>query len=101
MDTGMKDLKQEELEQASGGTIGSNSYKDHEYAAVGIECVHHLIARDEFFWRGEDIGHECANAVLDYCRHHNGQQPASVKEALDWRIQKSSGELDLLHLVSH
>ena len=81
MNTNTMELNQEEMEKASAGTIGGNVYEDHEYVNVGINCVHNLIFRDEFWWNGKDIGHDDANAVVYFCRNNNGRQPASVEEA--------------------
>lgn len=95
------ELKQEDLEQASGGTFNDNRYSDSEYASVGISVVSHLIARNEFWWNGQDIGHDNANMVVRFCKE-NGRQPSSLKEAFDYyleNIQKPG--CDLFHMATH
>ena len=99
----MKELNQEEMEQAAGGTFWFNNYSKSEYNNVGIEVVSHFIDKDEFWWKGENIGHENANAVV-YFQQTTQQQPSSLKEALDYynRSKPKSpggpGGCDLVHL---
>ena len=83
------ELKKEDLEQASGGTFTDNSYSDSEYASAGIRVVSHFIACNEFWWNGQDIGHDKANMVVRFCRE-KGRQPSSLKEAYDYYLEKNA-----------
>ncbi len=87
-------LNMNEMEQASGGTFNDNAYKDHEYANAGIRIVSHLIARNEFWWNGQDIGHDGANAVVYFCQNNNGRQPASVEEATAFKREAHKNFLE-------
>ena len=102
MNNNTMELNLNEMEQASGGTFNDNKYKDSEYANVGIRIVSHLIARNEFWWNGQDIGHDQANMVVQFCRSV-GRQPLSLEEAIDF-IKKpylygNDGGCNLLHLT--
>ena len=83
MKTNMMELTMNEMEQVSGGTFNDNKYKDSEYANVGIRIVPHLIARNEFWYNGQDIGHDQANMVVQFFRTI-GRQPVSLEEAIDF-----------------
>ena len=74
MNSNAKELNINEMEQVSGGTFDDNKYKDAEYEAVGIKIVSHWLAPNEFWWKGKNIGHTKANAVVLFNRH-NGRQP--------------------------
>ena len=76
------ELTMNQMEQVNGGTFNDNKYKDLEYANAGIRCVSHLIACNEFWWNGNDIGHDNANAVVFFSKNNGGRQPASLEEAL-------------------
>lgn len=68
MDTELnkEELNQEDLEKAAGGTFDRNYYSQSEYEAVGITVVTHWIERDEFWWKGVNIGEKGANSVVYY-----------------------------------
>lgn len=57
-----------------------NTYKESEYASCGITVINHIIAFDEFWWNGEDIGSTDANQVV-YFFKQKGRVPESIKEA--------------------
>ena len=102
MTTNCRELSVEELEQVSAGTFDHNKYRDCDYANAGIGYVYHLIARNEFWWNGTNIGHDNANAVVFFCQYHGGQ-PASLEEALrfkqDHTVKPENHGCDLLHLA--
>ena len=83
MKTNMMELTMNGMEQVSGGTFTDNEYEDSEYANVGIRIVSHLIARNEFWYKGQDIGHDQANMVVQFYRTI-GRQPRSLEEAIDF-----------------
>lgn len=83
MNTNTTELNLNELEQASGGTIGDNRYSDSEYASVGISIVSHWIIPNEFWWKGQDLGHDKANLVVRFSRQY-GRQPSSFDELRDF-----------------
>ena len=69
MDKDMKDmniaeLDQKDLEKAAGGTFTLNYYWRSEYEDAGIKVVTHFIDKDEFWWKGENIGEKGANSVV-------------------------------------
>ena len=104
MNTNMMEFAPEDLEAAVGGTFNSNNYSESEYADAGIRVVTHFFARDEFWWKGSNIGHKNANAVVMFCKKNGGQQPASIEEA--YRIEQEPIKnpehhgCDLFHLAS-
>ena len=94
-----KELNGEEMEQASGGTFDRDQYKQSQYEAAGMTYVYHTIAPNEFWWNGTNIGHACANLVVEYFQDH-GRQPASLDEARSYARQKRESEhhgCDLIH----
>ena len=102
MRTNCKELSAEELEQVSAGTFDHNKYRDCDYANAGIGYVYHLIARNEFWWNGSNIGHDNANAVVFFCQANGGRQPASLEEAIRFKNDHpvdGHGGCDLLHLA--
>ncbi len=50
------ELNRQDLEKAVGGTFTLNYYRQHEYEEAGIKVATHFIAKDEFWWKGENIG---------------------------------------------
>ena len=74
-----RELNQEEMERTAGGTFNKNAYSDSVYASFGIKVVKNTILWDEFWWKGQDIGHRNANLVVEYCRI-NGHEPDSIKD---------------------
>ena len=53
---------------------------ESEYASCGITVVNHIIAFDEFWWNGEDIGSNDADQVVYYFKK-TGRVPESIEEA--------------------
>ncbi len=104
MTTNCRELSVEELEQVSAGTFDRNKYEDNEYANAGIKYVYHILAKNEFWWNGSDIGHNNANAVVFFCQANGGRQPASLEEAIrfkeDHTKRPDNHGCDLLHLAS-
>ena len=80
MMTDRMEITAEELEQVTGGNFWPNVYSESEYASVGITVVNHIIAFDEFWWKGKDIGSSDANAVVNFYKE-KGRVPESVEEA--------------------
>ena len=74
-------LNPEDLEKVVGGTLNWNYYWRHEYEEAGIKVVSHIIAKDEFWWNGENIGHKGANSVV-YFTAVKGYAPASLEESI-------------------
>ena len=83
MDTELnkEELNQEDLEKAAGGTFDRNYYTQSEYEAVGITVVTHWIERDEFWWKGVNIGEKGANSVVYYTAV-KGTAPGSLEESM-------------------
>ena len=75
------ELNQEDLEKASGGTFTLNYYWKQEYEEAGIKVVTHLIEKDEFWWKGENIGEKAANSVVFFTAV-KGRAPSSLAESL-------------------
>ena len=84
METSMTEMELKDLEKANGGTFTPNKYATDEYENAGIECITHFIAKDEFWWNGEDIGFENADTVM-YFFEKNGFAPASLEQAVSFR----------------
>ena len=100
MNTSTMELNINEMEHASGGTFDDNLYLDSEYASVGISIVSHWIVPNEFWWKGQDIGHDKANQVVMFSRK-NGRQPSSFDELLDFGKAEANTNhgCDLMHLA--
>ena len=86
MDKDMKDmniaeLDQKDLEKAAGGTFTLNYYWRSEYEDAGIKVVTHFIDKDEFWWKGENIGEKGANSVVYYTAV-KGTAPGSLEESM-------------------
>ena len=83
MDTELnkEELSQEDLEKAAGGTFDRNYYSQSEYEAVGITVVTHWIERDEFWWKGVNIGEKGANSVVFFTAV-KGRAPSSLEESM-------------------
>ena len=64
MNTDIAELNREDLEKAVGGTFNLNYYWQNEYEEAGIKVVTHFIEKDEFWWKGKDIGEKAANSVV-------------------------------------
>ena len=77
----MAELNLKELEQAAGGTFTLNYYWQHEYEAAGVKVVTHFIQKDEFWWKGRDIGEKAANSVVYYTAL-KGTAPSSLDESM-------------------
>ncbi len=80
MNTNRMELSMNEMEQVNGGNFWPNVYSESEYASVGIKVVNHIIAFDEFWWKGEDIGSNDADQVVYYFKK-TGRVPESIEEA--------------------
>ena len=77
-------LDDEELEQVAGGTLTPNRYGIKNYKRAHIKVVKHFFAKNEFWWKGQDIGHDNANAITFFynkTRKHAG----TLEEALQFR----------------
>ena len=91
MDKDMKDmniaeLDQKDLEKADGGTFTLNYYWRSEYEDAGIKVVTHFIDKDEFWWKGENIGEKGANSVVFFTAV-KGRAPSSLEESmLFWEV---------------
>ena len=81
MDTNMMELVPEDLEAAAGGTFTLNYYWRNEYESAGIRVVTHFIEKDEFWWKGENIGEKGANSVVFFTAV-KGYAPASLEESM-------------------
>ena len=81
MDTNMIELMSEDLEAAVGGTFTLNYYWQDEYESAGIKVVTHFFERDEFWWKGENIGEKGANSVVFFTAV-KGYAPASLEESM-------------------
>ena len=81
MSINMTELLPEKLEEAVGGTFTLNYYWQHEYEEAGIKVVTHFIAKDEFWWKGENIGEKGANSVI-YFTAVKGHAPSSLEESI-------------------
>ncbi len=75
------ELNLKDLDKVVGGTLNWNYYWRHEYEEAGIKVVPHIIARDEFWWKGENIGEKGANSVV-YFTAVKGYAPASLEESM-------------------
>ncbi len=64
MNTDIAELNREDLEKAVGGTFNLNYYWQNEYEEAGVKVVTHFIEKDEFGWKGKDIGEKAANSVV-------------------------------------
>ncbi len=80
MENNRTEMKPEDLEQAAGGTFNPNKFTAGEYARAGIKVVTHLLAKDEFWWKGENIGEVGANTVM-YFFEKTGKEPATLEQA--------------------
>ena len=82
----MVELNQKDLEEVSGGTFTLNYYWKSEYEEAGIKVVTHLIEKDEFWWKGENIGEKAANSVV-YFTAVKGRATSSLAESLPfWEV---------------
>ncbi len=81
MDTIIRNLVPEELEKAVGGTFNLNYYWQNEYEAAGIRVVTQFIEKDEFWWKGENIGEKGANSVVFFTAV-KGRAPISLEESM-------------------
>ena len=81
MYTNKMELKPEDLEKVVGGTFTLNYYWQHEYESAGIRVVTHFIDKDEFWWKGENIGEKGANSVVFFTAV-KGYAPNSLEESL-------------------
>ena len=85
MNNNKTELNTKEMEQATGGTFTPNTYPKELYEAAGITVIKHWIDKDEFWWRGEDIGCENADAVAHYWSFYK-RQPESLEEASKFKF---------------
>ena len=84
MTNGMIEVTVKDLEQVAGGNFFPNAHSESEYASVGIKVVTHILAFDEFWYQGKDIGHDHANAVFEF-KQDKGRMPDSVDEAVRYQ----------------
>ena len=89
MNKDKKELNKEALESAAGGNFLPNLHSDSEYASAGIRVVSHFFANDEFWWRGENIGWDKADAVCCFTKEI-GRQPETVAEAVHYVTNKKT-----------
>ena len=78
-------LDAEQLDTVAGGFLFPNKFKDHQYAKFGITVKSHVWSKDEFIWRGKDIGHHDANAVMYFYHNNPGKDPKDLQEVLDYK----------------
>ena len=76
----LEQLTDDELEQVAGGTFTPNDFKPDVYNACGIKVVGHFFKKDEFWYKGKDIGHDDANAVVVYVAKYQ-KEPESLEDA--------------------
>ena len=81
MTNGMIEVTVKDLEQVAGGNFFPNAHSESEYASVGIKVVTHILAFDEFWYQGKNIGHDHANAVFRF-KKDKGRMPDSVDKAV-------------------
>ena len=76
-------LKDEQLDGVAGGTFWPNKLHRKTYEAAGIKVVDNFFYKDEFWYKGENIGHDKATAVALFYEN-NKTHPSSIEEALKW-----------------
>ena len=76
----LEQLTDDELEQVAGGTFTPNDFTKDTYEVCGIKVVEHFFAKDEFWYKGKNIGHNDANAVVTYVAAHQ-KQPENLEQA--------------------
>ena len=76
----LEQLTDDELEQVAGGTITRNAFDDETYRLCSIKVVKHFFAKNEFWYKGKDIGHYDASAVVAYVAG-NQKHPESLEQA--------------------
>ena len=86
----LEQLTDDELDKIAGGTFTRNDFSDGFYNACGIKVVGHFFKKDEFWYKGKDIGHDDANAVVTYVAAHQ-KQPKSLEDARKYYRDYSSG----------
>ena len=91
-------LDQEDLENATGGTFTLNYYWKSEYEEAGIKVVTHLIEKDEFWWKGENIGEKAANSVV-YFTAVKGRAPSSLAESLPFWEANHKKKVSITNLM--
>ena len=77
-------LDDEELEQVAGGTFTPNRYGIKNYKRAHIKVVKHFFAKNEFWWKGQDIGHDNANAIT-FFYNKTRKHAETLEEALQFR----------------
>ena len=82
-------MSDEELEQVAGGTFTPNAYSKEIYAVLGIKVISHFFAKDEFWWNGQEIGHNNANDLV-FFKRQTSEDPKSVEEAVKFRKEYNS-----------
>ena len=73
-------MSNEELDNVAGGTFNGNKYNEGEYNAIGIKTNYHFFAKDEFWWKGQEIGHDNASHLVFFFKR-NGRNANTLEEA--------------------
>ena len=76
-------LTDDELDGVAGGTFTPNKLSRVTYEVAGIKIVDHFFAKDEFWYKGENIGHDKATAVGLYFKY-NKKLPETADDAVHW-----------------
>ena len=96
MITSRMEVTPEDLEAVVGGTFDRNHYCQDAYEGVGIHVVTHFIAKDEFWWKGEDIGEKAANSVVFFTAV-KGYAPNSLEESIPFWNENHKKDIDSNH----
>ena len=84
----LENLTDEQLEQIAGGTFTPNEFDYDVYDACGIKVIGHILKKDEFWYKGKDIGHNDANAVVAYVAKYQ-KHPENLEQARKYYEQYS------------
>ena len=79
----LEKLSDEELEKVAGGTFTPNDFTKNAYEDCGIKVVEHFFAKNEFWYKGKDIGHDNASAVVAYVAG-NQKHPENLEQAREY-----------------
>ena len=81
----LEKLSDEQLEQIAGGTFTPNDFAKNAYEDCGIKVVEHFFAKDEFWYKGKDIGHDKASEVVAYVAGKQ-KDPENLRQAREYYI---------------
>ena len=81
-------LTEDELDEVSGGTFTPNRYGKKSYKRANIKVVTHFFEANEFWWKGQNIGHDNANALV-FFHYKNRRRAKTLEEALRYRDEHS------------